>query len=69
MQDSFHQQLNSCHPAHTGAMFAERLTAVMERGSDKVHHIRAQGSHLGAPLYDNTAWAELIATTNQIMQR
>ena len=34
MQDSFHQQLNSCHPAHTGAMFAERLTAVMERGSD-----------------------------------
>ena len=38
-----------------------------QRGN--VNHIHAEGSHLGAPLYDTVAWAQLIASVNRILQR
>jgi hypothetical protein len=40
-----------------------------EKEKGQVHHIRGAGSHLGAPLFDSAAWAEMVATTNGILER
>ena len=46
---------------------AEKAEKEKEKG--QVHHIRGAGSHLGAPLFDTAAWAEMVATTNGILER
>ena len=59
-------EINEC--ARAGANFAARLVEITAGDERSVHHIRAEGSHLGAPLYDTAAWAQLIAQTDTILQ-